>query len=208
MTSNNDQTTEDRQEETRNAELQELAEALFHHGVQALKSQFEECEVSGHVAGHALYGPIFTFELKTPEGNDYAVGFFMNELISTFRNNADPALWLSSFFVDIMNSGESRLLPVPPQNEDEAKALFDGHIVPHCAKAIREEFEPEQVYVDLDFHQEHGPVLEAGFPSIVEGNNVCAMPLHFLLAQHLLNRDPAEPVIQGLYRIRKEHGLE
>jgi len=208
MTSNNDQTTEDQQTSAQEAEIRELVEALYRHAEQALKSQFEECEVAGQVVSHAVYGPIFTFQVKNPDGGAYACGFLMNELIAAFRNNNDPAMWLSSFFVELMRKGDSQLLPIPPKSDDEAKALFDGVIVPYCAKTIREEFEPEQVYVDLDFHEEHGPVLEAGFPSIVEGSNVCAMPLHFLMAQYLLNRDPAEPVIQGLYRIRKEHGIE
>jgi hypothetical protein len=57
-------------------------------------------------------------------------------------------------------------------------------------------------------HEQAGPVLEAGFPAIKEGNNVCAMPFHLLLTMQLLNRDPADPVVNGLYKIRKEHGLE
>jgi hypothetical protein len=206
MTSTNDQQSE--QSSGQEAELKELIEALYRHSEQALKSQFEESEVAGQVVTHPVYGPIFTYKVTNADGGEYVCGFLMNELINAFRNNADPALWLSSFFVDLMRKGGSQLLPMPPQSDDQAKELFDNIIVPQCAATIREEFHPEQVYIDLELHKEHGPVLEAGFPSIAEGNNICAMPLHFLLAQYLLNRDPAEPVIQGLYRIRKEHGLE
>ncbi|MGO4372331.1 hypothetical protein AB4Z21_16480, partial [Paenibacillus sp. MCAF20] len=75
-------------------------------------------------------------------------------------------------------------------------------------EAIRSEFAPEKVHVGLDMHPEQGPVLEAGFPSIIDGNNVCAVPLHLLFTHLMMNRDPAELLIQGLYKIREEHGLD
>ncbi|MCC3371680.1 hypothetical protein [Cohnella sp. REN36] len=186
----------------------ELVAALYWNGLQALKVRFDDHEVEGQVLKHDVYGPIFSYQVKSPEGQAYVTGFFLREMLATFQTKQDPSLWISSFFVDLMKSPESVLLPRPPQSEDEAKALIDKQIVPHCAQAVREEFAPEPVHVDLDLHEEHGPVLEAGFPAIREGNNVCAMPLHILMAHFLLNRDPADLLIQGLYRIREEHGLE
>lgn len=187
---------------------QELIAAVHWNGLQALKMEFGEQAVEGQVMNHEVYGPIFTYMVKSAEGQPYVSGFFLREMIAGFQQKQDPSLWLSSFYVDLMKSPEGKLLPRPPQSEDEAKALIDKIIVPHCVKAVREEFAPEPVHADLELHEEHGPVVEAGFPSITEGNNVCAMPLHFLMAHYLLNRDPADLLIQGLYRIREEHGLD
>jgi len=191
-----------------NDKAQELIAAVHWNGLQALKMEFGEQQVEGQVMNHEVYGPIFTYMVRSPEGKQYVSGFFLREMIAGFQQKQDPSEWLSSFYVDLMKSSESRLLPMPPQSEDEAKALIDKIIVPHCVKSVREEFAPEPVHADLEFHEEHGPVVEAGFPSITEGNNVCAMPLHFLMAHYLLNRDPADLLIQGLYRIREEHGLD
>jgi len=184
--------------------LLELIRQIYQHSIKLLKSVFEEEEVDGQVAKHEVYGPLFTFRVKNKEGVGYACGFFMRELLLGFQQNKNPALWLSSFFVDLMKTPGGALLPKPPQNEDEAKAIMDNQVIPHCIAAVKEEFAPEEVYAGLDLHKEHGPVLEAGFPKFREGNNVCAMPLHLLLAHHLLNRDPAELLIQGLYRILDE----
>jgi hypothetical protein len=127
----------------------------------------------------------------------------LSELARQFQTNPNAVLWLTAFFVDMIRSPESKPLPTPPQSEDEAKAMFDKVIVPHCAQTVREEFDPEPVYVDLELHPEHGPVLEAGFPSIVDGNNTCAIPLHYLLTLHLMNRDPADPLLQALYQLKE-----
>ncbi|QGG55610.1 hypothetical protein [Paenibacillus sp. B01] len=189
-------------------ELQQMIAALYQHGELALRSFYQdEYEVDGQVVNHPMYGPLFTYRLLDANKNPHSVGFFMNELVHNFQKNEDPALWMSSFFVDILRGERSRL-PPPPQNEEEAKYLFDQIIVPHCAKMCRAEFEDEPVHVDIDIHPDHGPVVEAGFPSIREGNNVVAMPFHYLLALHLLNRDTADPLITGLYKIREEHGLD
>lgn len=195
-------------DKTDSDKAQELIAAVHWNGLQALKMEFGEQQVEGQVMNHEVYGPIFTYMVKSPEGKAYVSGFFLREMIAGFQQKQDPSLWLSSFYVDLMKSPESRLLPMPPQSEEEAKALIDKIIVPHCVKSVREEFAPEPVHADLELHEEHGPVVEAGFPSITEGNNVCAMPLHFLMAHYLLNRDPADLLIQGLYRIREEHGLD
>ncbi|GIO13788.1 hypothetical protein J19TS2_33430 [Cohnella xylanilytica] len=187
-----------------NEQLLELIKNLYQHSIQALKSQFEDSEVEGQVVQHDVYGPLFTFRVKNDQGDWYACGFFLRELLANFQQNKNPALWLGSFFVDLMKVPGGVMLPKPPQSEEEAKALMDGTILPHCFSAVKEEFEPEEVYAGLDLHQEHGPVLEAGFPKYKEGNNVCAMPLHLLLAHYLLNRDPADLLVQGLYRILEE----
>lgn len=196
----NGQTTED----DNNQKLMELIKNLFLHSVQALKSEFGEEAVEGQVSQHEIYGPLFSFLVKNEQGEGYACGFFMRELLANFQQNKNPALWLASFYVDLMKTPGGKLLPKPPQSEDEAKAVVDKVILPHCYAAIKEEFAPEEVYTGLDVNKDHGPVLEAGFPKYTEGNNVCAMPLHLLLAHHLLNRDPADLIIQGLYRILDE----
>ncbi|SDS06744.1 hypothetical protein SAMN05444162_0659 [Paenibacillaceae bacterium GAS479] len=197
------------QPEISEAELQQMIAALYKHGELALQTFYQdEYEVDGQVVSHPMYGPLFTYRLLDANKNPHSVGFFMNELVQNFQKNEDPALWMSSFFVDILRGERSRLLPPPPQNEEEAKYLFDQIIVPHCANTCRSEFPDEPVHVDIDIHPEHGPVVEAGFPSITDGNNVVAMPFHFLLALHLLNRDTADPLITGLYRIREEHGMD
>jgi hypothetical protein len=209
MTNNNVANDEQEVQQPSAEEIQRLIGALHNNTIHALTSMFEGDEVDGQVMNHELYGPIFTYRIQVKEdGHAYVCGFFMRELLDKFQNNADPAIWLASFFYDLMKGEGSKLLPQPPQSEDEAKQLIDGIIVPHCAKSIREEFDQEQVYVDLEFNEQHGPVLEAGFTAITDGNNVCALPIHILISHYLLNRDPAEPIIQGLYKIREEHGLE
>ncbi|MFC0214958.1 hypothetical protein ACFFK0_21340 [Paenibacillus chartarius] len=169
-----------------------------------LKEQFSEYEVEGQVGQHQLHGPMMAFTLKKDD-KSYTCGFFLAELARQFQNNPNAVLWLTSYFVDLAKSPESRPLPTPPQSEDDAKHLFDDIIVPHCAKTVREEFEPEPVYIDLELHPDHGPVLEAGFPSIVEGSNTCAIPLHYLLTLHLMNRDPADAIIQALNNLKELH---
>ncbi|WP_238590801.1 hypothetical protein [Paenibacillus beijingensis] len=209
MTTDNNLTEEQKQENAnREEEAKQIILGVYQRTMQTLQAEFENYSVEGQIINNGNYGPLYAFQLTDQAGHIYSCGFFINELLEKYRGGGDAGEWLSSFYVELMRGGESRPLPQPPQSEDEAKQLFDGHIVPHCAGALREEFAPEQVYVDLDIHEQAGPVLEAGFPSIKEGNNVCAMPFHFLLTLYLLNRDPADPLVQGLYKIREEHGLE
>ncbi|BBH20733.1 hypothetical protein Back11_20780 [Paenibacillus baekrokdamisoli] len=208
MTNNNTVNDNQNEQQTNEEEIARLIEVLDSNARHALNIMFEGDQVDGQILTHELYGPIFTYRVQLQNGDGYVCGFFMRELLEKFQNNANPALWLASFFSDLMQQEGGKLLPKPPESEDEAKVLIDGTIVPYCARTIREEFNQEQVYVDLEFHEEHGPVLEAGFTSIQDGNNVCAIPLHILISHYLLNRDPAELLIQGLYRIREEHGLE
>lgn len=180
----------------------EVISNWFHLIQNVLKDQFPDYEVDGQVGQHQLHGPMMAFMLQK-DGKSYACGFFLSELARQFQTNPNAVMWLTAFYVDLVRSPESRPLPNPPQSEDEAKELFDKHIVPHCAQTVREEFEPEPVYVDLELNPEHGPVLEAGFPSIAEGSNTCAIPLHYLLTLYLMNRDPADTLVQALYQIKE-----
>ncbi len=186
--------------------LVELIKAVHHNGIVALKSHFDEVE--GQVQNLKAYGPVFVFHVKDEEGSVYSCGFFLRELVARFQSGNDPALWMASFFVDLMETKGGKGLPKPAASEDEAKAIIDKVLVPQCMKAVTEEFAPEKVHAGLEWNEQHGPVFEAGFPAIKEGNNVCAFPLHLLFTYLQLNRDPGELLVQGLYTIRKTHGLE
>jgi hypothetical protein len=168
-----------------------------------LKERFPEYEVDGQAGQHQLQGPMLAYHLSK-DGKVYSCGFFLQELVRNFQNRNDPVMWLESFFVDLIRNPESRPLPSPPQSEDDAKELFDKIIVPHCAQTVRDEFSDQTVYVDLELHPEHGPVLEAGFPVIKDGNNTCAIPLHYLLSLYLLNRDPADPIVQAMSQLYEQ----
>lgn len=184
----------------------ELLKAVHHNGLVALKSHYSHVE--GQVLNMDVYGPVFVYRVQDTDGDSYACGFFLRELLSRFQSKNDPAVWMASFFVDLMKTKGGKLLPKPPANAEEAKAVVDKVLIPQLNAAVREEFAPEQVHVGLAMNEQHGPVFEAGFPSIKEGNNVCAIPVHLLLTHMQLNRDPSELLMQGLYNIRKEHGLD
>lgn len=183
----------------------DLVKAVHHNGITALKMHFEDVE--GQVLNQEIYGPVFVFQVKDDANNAYACGFFLRELVAKFQSGGDPAQWMASFYFELMKTEGGKLLPQPPASEDDAKALIDKVLVPLCMEAVREEFAPQQVHAGLDWNQEHGPVFEAGFPEIKDGNNVCAVPLHLLFTHWLLNRDPSDILVQGLYRIREEHGM-
>lgn len=186
--------------------LAELVKNIYHNGLAALKLHFQYVE--GQVLNLEAYGPVFIYHVKAESDDVYSCGFFLRELLTRFQSGNDPTVWMASFYVDLMKIKGGKPLPKPVATEEEAKAMIDNVLVPQCIAAIREEFAPEQIHADLALNQEHGPVLEAGFPAITEGNNVCAVPLHLLLTHLQLNRDPAELLIQGLYNIRKEQGIE
>lgn len=169
-----------------------------------LKEQFPEYEVDGQVGNHQLHGPMMAFTLKEAE-KSYTCGFFLTEIVAQFQSNPHAIMWLNSFFIDLTRSPESKSLPNPPQSEEDAKDIFDNHIIPHCTQSVREEFDPEPMHVDLGLHPEHGPVLEASFVNIIEGNNTCAIPLHYLLTLYLMNRDPADSIIKALHQIKNQH---
>lgn len=183
----------------------ELLKAVHHNGLVALKSHFNDVEAQ--ILNFEAYGPVFVFHVKDDIGSVYSCGFFLRELIARFQSGNDPALWLSSFFVDLMDIKGGKALPQPASNEEEAKAIIDKILVPQCIKAVTEEFAPEPIHAGLAWNEQHGPVFETGFPTIIEGNNVFAMPLHLLLTYLQLNRDPGELLIHGLYEIRSAHGL-
>lgn len=199
---NNGQSAADQDEK-----LHELVKAVHHNGTVSLKTRFDNVE--GQVMMHDVYGPVFVYRVKDEAGDDYVVGFFLRELVTKFQAGGDVGEWMASFYFELMNTKGGRLLPRPPQNDEEAKAVIDKVIVPSCIAAVKEEFETDEqkVHVGLDWNKEHGPVLEAGFPAIKDGNNVCAFPLHVLMAHLLLNREPSELVTQAMYKILEEHDL-
>lgn len=169
-----------------------------------LKGEFEEYEVGGKIAGHPLFGPLFIFRLKQGE-TVYECGFLINELVTNFKQKSNPGQWLASFFVEMLGDPAGRPLPEAPKSEQQAKKLFEEVVIPACEANVREEFPDQNVHMRVIMHKEHGPMLEAGFPVIKEGNNTCAVPLQYLLTLHLLNRDPSEPVTGALHRIWEAH---
>lgn len=188
-----------------NGNMVELLKAVYHNGIVALKQFFDE--VSGQVLNQESYGPIFVFQIRDADKKVYACGFFLQELVSRFQAGNDPAQWMASFFFDLMKNEEGKPLPDQPASEEETKAFIDRILVPHCIEAVRREFALENIHAGLGFVPGTGPVFEAGFRAIKDGNNVCAIPLHILLTHWHLNRDPADILIEGLYNIRKQHGL-
>ncbi|MFX3634009.1 MAG: hypothetical protein ACE3L7_27005 [Candidatus Pristimantibacillus sp.] len=184
----------------------ELINAVRHNGLVALKMHYNDVECQ--VLNVETYGPVFVFHVKDESDSVYSCGFFLRELVGRFQSDNDPAMWMASFFVDLMDIKGGKALPQQATSEDEAKAIIDKILVPQCIEAVTEEFAPEKVHAGLAWNEEHGAVFEVGFPTIIDGNNVCAVPLHLLLTHLQLNRDPGELLIQGLYEIRKEHGLD
>jgi hypothetical protein len=192
--------------DSNNEQFTELVNAVHHNGLVSLRMHFED--VDGQVLNQEIYGPVFVYQVKDSSDNGYACGFFLRELVAKFQAGAGASEWMASFFIELMKNEGGKLLPKPPESEDEAKSIIDQVLVPQCIAAVQEEYAPEQVHAGLDWNQDHGPMFEAGFPAIKDGNNVCAFPLHLLFTHLLLNRDPADLLLQGLYKIREEHGLE
>ncbi|MNB86688.1 hypothetical protein D3C75_336410 [compost metagenome] len=201
-----DQTTADQQEQPNEEQMAELLKAVHHNGIVALKMHYKDVEAQ--LLTIEGYGPVFVFHVKDEEGSRYSCGFFLHELVARFQSNNSPSIWLASFFVEMMRTKGGKELMGPPASEDEAKKVIDNILVPQLIEAINEEFAPEQMHAGLAWNEKFGAVFEAGFPSIKDGSNVCAVPLHVLLTHLALNRDPSELLIQGLYNIRKENGLE
>lgn len=187
-------------------DMTELLNAVHHNGLVALRMHFNEVE--GQVLKLDAYGPVFIYHVKDKSDDVYSCGFFLHELIARFQSGNDPAVWMASFFVELMKSKGGKSLPRPAASEDEAKAIIDKVLVPKCIEEVNAEFAPEKVHAGLAWNEQYGPVFEVGFPSITEGHNVCAIPLHLLFTHLQMNRDPSELLIQGLYNIRKEHGME
>ncbi|MGO4346114.1 hypothetical protein AB4Z45_11570 [Paenibacillus sp. MCAF9] len=186
-------------------EWAELIKAVYDNGLAALRIQYNDVEAQ--VSNFHDYGPVFIFHVKDESGSRYSCGFFLHELLNRFQSDNDPAVWMSSFFVELMETKGGKPLPKPATNEAEAKAIIDNILVPECIKAVTEEFAAEQVHAGLAWKEDHGPVFEAGFPALTGGNNICAISLHFLLIHLQLNRDPGDLLIQEMYNIRKEHGI-
>lgn len=209
MNKNNEKTNEDvddNQEAMSEENMAELVGAVHHNGLVALKMHFKD--VQGQVLKLEAYGPVFIYHVKDDTDHVYSCGFFLHELIARFQSGNNPAVWMASFFVELMKNKGGKALPQPASSEEEAKAIIDKVLVPKCIEEVNEEFAPEKVHAGLAWNEQYGPVFEVGFPAIIEGNNVCAFPLHLLFTHLQLNRDPSELLIQGLYKIRKEHGME
>jgi len=197
------------QDKKREEEAKKLVAAIYGRTLQMLQIEFAEFKVEGQIIHHLSLGPLFAYQLKSNDSDaHYACGFLINELLEKHKDAARAQQWLASFYIDMIDEGVSKPLPKPPQSKEESTKLFDQVIMPHCMQSVRDEFQDEKVHIGLSLHEKAGPVVEAGFPSIKEGNNVCAMPIQYLLTLHLLNRDPAEPIVNALYRIREESGLE
>lgn len=205
-TNNNEVTNDNVQGKLSPEKWNELIKAVHHNGLVSLRTTFHE--VTGHVRNHEAFGPMFIFTVKDSAHDEYECGFFLHELVRLFQSDNDPAVWMASFFVELMKTKGGKLLPKPPANENETKAVIDQQILAPCIAAVKEEFAPEQVHAGLQWHKEYGPVFESGFPSIKEGNNVCAFQIDLLMMHVMLNRDPAELPLQALYKIRAEHGLD
>ncbi|OAB42517.1 hypothetical protein PGLA_11795 [Paenibacillus glacialis] len=206
---NNETTNEEvnnNQETISEENMVELLKAVHHNGIVSLNKHFKE--VQGQVLHLEAYGPVFIYHVKDDSNDVYSCGFFLRELVARFQSGNDPAIWMASFFFELMKIKGGKALPQPASNEDEAKAIIDKVLVPKCIEEVRQEFAPEEVQAGLGWNQEYGPIFEAGFPAIKEGNNVCAFPLHLLFTHLQLNRDPSELLLQGLYKIRKEHGMD
>jgi len=209
MKMNNETTSEEEnnnQETISEENMVELLKAVHHNGIVSLKQHFNE--VQGQVLNLDAYGPIFVYHVKDDSNDVYSCGFFLREMVARFQSGNDPAIWMASFFFELMKIKGGKTLPEPASSEDDAKAIIDNVLVPKCIQEVREEFAPEEVHAGLGWNQEYGPIFEAGFPAIKEGNNVCAFPLHLLFTHLQLNRDPSELLLQGLYQIRKEHGMD
>ncbi|MCM3631935.1 MULTISPECIES: hypothetical protein [Paenibacillus] len=190
-------------------EAKKLISTIYSRSLKMLQLEFESFQVEGRIMNHPGFGPLFAYQLKDNDSDkQYACGFLMNEMLEKHKDAARAQQWLASFFIDMIDEQVSKPLPTPPQSQEESKKLFDQQIMPHCASSVREEFNTEKLYINISVHEKVGPVLEAGFPSIKDGNNVCAMPIQYLLTLYLLNRDPAEPLVNGLYLIREQHGLD
>ncbi|MFS0726978.1 hypothetical protein [Paenibacillus sp. 1P07SE] len=193
------------EEKKREEEAKKIIVAVHNRSLQMLQGDFDAYKVEGQIINHPNFGPMFVYRLKENEGDkEYACGFFMNEMLKKHQEAGRAGQWLASFYIDMIAEGVSRPLLKPPSNKEEAKKVLDEHIVPHCARSVQEEFGTE-AKVGFNMHKQAGPVLEAGFPHLKDGNNACAMPLQFLLTLHLMNRDPSEPLINGLYKIQEEY---
>jgi hypothetical protein len=181
-------------------ELEQQVQGWFTMVKQILEHEYPEYQVEGQIALHPAYGHLFAYRIAKDD-KFYTCGFLMTELIRVFQNNANPPLWLASFFYDMIQAGESRPLPNPPTSEDDANKMLQENVLPLVMQGVQEEFPADQVYVDLETNEQLGPVLELGFPSITDGPNTCAIPLQYMLTMYMLNRDPAEHAVMSLTKL-------
>lgn len=196
-------------ETNKDEQLEKVIPALFHRSKALLNIEFPQYKITGHVRQHHFLGPFLAFEL-IEDNNDttYACGFMFNELLERHKDKDDAKQWLASFFIDMIDEQVNKPLPLEPKNGEEANALIQDVVLPYTLKSIREEFGETKIHVRFTQHPKAGPVLEAGFPDIPPGNKVCAIPVNLLLALYLLNRDCAEPIINGLYALQEEAHIQ
>ncbi|MDF2921909.1 MAG: hypothetical protein K0R57_823 [Paenibacillaceae bacterium] len=199
----NTTTEEASAENSEQQQLEQQVQAWFQLTRNILADEYKEYEVDGQVALHPTYGHLFAFRLQQ-EGKVYTCGFMLTELIRVFQTNGNPPLWLSSFFYDMIQEGVNRGFPDSPKSEADANRVLQEHVLPLVMKGVQEEFESNQVYVDIETNEQLGPVLELGFPSITDGPNTCAIPLQYFLTMYLLNRDPSEHAVQSLNKLLEE----
>lgn len=200
----NAQTEETPEGQAEQNELEQQVQAWFQLTRNVLADEYKDYQVDGQVAFHPNYGHLFAFRIQKDD-KFYTCGFMLTELIRVYQTNGNPPLWLSSFFYDMIQEGTSRAFPNPPSNDEEANKILQEQVLPLVMKGIQEDFDANQVYVDLDNNEELGPVLELGFPSITDGPNTCAIPLQYFLTMYLLNRDPSEHAVQSLNRLLEEN---
>lgn len=198
-----EEASSEEQQEKEKEELEKQVQAWFQLTRNILADEYKDYEVDGQVAFHPNYGHLFAFRLQK-EGQFYTCGFMLTELIRVFQNNGNPPLWLSSFFYDMIQAGESRPFPNPPQSEEDANKILQEQVLPLVMKGLQEEFAENQVYVDLETNEQLGTVLELGFPSISDGPNTCAIPLQYFMTMYLMNRDPSEHAVQSLNKLLED----
>lgn len=192
-----EQEQQEQPQEQQATELDEKIQAWFNHVQRVLQEQFEDYEVAGQIAKHEVYDYLFFYQL-IKEDKVFQCGFFLNELVKRFQSNNNPELWISSFFMDLVQTNVSQPLPAQPESDEDARKILDGQILPLIVKNMQEEFPEGSVEYAIGMHPDMGLVIESGFPAIKEGNNTCVIPLQYLMMLYMFNRDPSEPVMQAL----------
>lgn len=193
------------EEKQKNRERIQAVEGLYNHLRSVLTKSFENHKVEGMIGQHPMYGPLFVFNLSRA-GKTFGTGFFVNEVARIFQTNANPEQWVCSFYVDMIRADQHHPLPESPKTEEEGKAIIDNNIVPQCIEAIQSEFPDQEMRIGLGMNDDLGPVIEASFVSITDGANTTGLPLPYVYALYLLNRDPSEPIIEALTQILEKHG--
>lgn len=200
---------EDNQAQTKTKEQLEREtqiQALYYQVREIIRENFPGYEIAGQIGQHPQFGTFFAYQLNEADGKGYATAFFLSELARQFQGQGldHPTRWITSFFHEKVEAGENAPFPSPPETEEAAKQAIEETLVPLITRTLREEFPEQNVHVEMEMDEKHGPVLEAGFPSIKDGHNTCVLPLSYLYALYYMNRDPAEPMVVAMYRLLEE----